>query len=112
MKVVDLVPPVVDQVAFDLYAIKRISDCSGCYVLTNAGGDIVYIGQAVSVLRRVADHFDSSKRVALTVYGRVSMVYWRPEDSTKLSGLERGWVEAVRLREGVLPPLNLVSAPC
>jgi len=29
----------------------------------------------------------------------------------KLDALERGWLEWVRLRDGDLPPLNLVSAP-
>jgi len=111
VKVSDIIPPVEHSAPFDLYALNRLSDCSGCYCLTNAGCDILYVGQAVSVRQRLIQHFNSVKRETLTVCGRVSVVWWRAEPSVSLSALERGWLESIRLREGDLPPLNRVSAP-
>ena len=48
----------------------------------------------------------------MTIYGRISQVWWRPEPTISLSALERGWLEdSIRLRDGELPPLNRVSGP-
>jgi len=111
VKVSEIIPPVEHSAPFELYALNRLSDCSGCYCLTNASGDILYAGQAVSVQQRVIQHFDSTKKDALTMYGRISQVWWRAEPPISLSALERGWLESIRLRDGQLPPLNRVSAP-
>lgn len=111
MKVGDLIPPVEHETPFELYALGRLSDCSGCYCLTNASGEILYAGQALSVQQRLIQHFDSTKRSALTTYGRISKVWWRAEPAVSLNALERGWLETIRLRDGKLPPLNRASAP-
>ena len=111
MKVSDIFPRVQQYTEFDLYSLNRIADCAGCYCLTNAGGEILYVGQAVSVRQRLVQHFDSEKREALTIHGRVSRAWWRPELPVKLDALERGWLEAIRLRDGQLPSLNRISAP-
>jgi predicted GIY-YIG superfamily endonuclease len=111
MKIADLRPAAEYSVAFDLYALNRIADCCGCYCLCTASGDILYVGQALSVRSRLVQHFDSEKRDALTAFGRVSRVYWRAAEASSLSALERGWQEWVRLADGELPPLNRVSAP-
>jgi excinuclease UvrABC nuclease subunit len=109
VKVSDIRPPVEQYAAFELYALDRIVDSSACYCLTNAEGDILYVGQALSVRQRLMQHFDSEKRTALTVNGRASLAWWRAESAVKLDALERGWIEAVRLRDGQLPPLNRIS---
>jgi hypothetical protein len=111
VNIADLVPPAEQRVDFDLYFLNRIVDCTACYCLTNAAGDIIYVGQARSVMRRLCQHFDSEKRSALTGYGRVSRVWWRPVPLANLNALERGWLEAIRLRDGCLPPLNRTGAP-
>jgi predicted GIY-YIG superfamily endonuclease len=111
MRVAELTPPVQFDASFDLYALNRMADCSGCYCLTNASGDILYAGQAASVKRRVVEHFNGPKKQALTVFGRISRVWWRPESLRKLNALERGWLESIRLQDGELPPLNQSSAP-
>ena len=111
MRLADLVPAAQHHALFEMYTLNRVADCSGCYCLTNADGDILYVGQAASVQRRLLQHFDSSKRNELTLYGRVSRAAWRAEDAVRLSALERGWLEMIRLRDGTLPPLNRVSAP-
>ncbi len=111
MKITDVFPAPDQQTAFELYSLSRMTDCKGCYCLTNAGGDILYIGQSISIRQRLIQHFDSEKRAVLTIHGRVSRVWWRTELPSKLDALERGWLETVRLRDGRLPPLNKISAP-
>lgn len=111
MNVSEIFPPAVSRSAFELYSLNRITDCSGCYCLTNAVGEILYIGQARSIASRLLQHFDSSKRTVATPQGRVSIAWWREEQLEKLNALERGWIESVRLRDGVMPPLNRVGAP-
>jgi hypothetical protein len=109
VKISEIMPTVREQVAFELYPLNRISDCAGCYCLINAAGDILYVGQALSVRQRLIQHFDSDKRTILTTHGRVSRACWRPEEPVKLDALERGWIESVRLRDGQLPPLNRIG---
>jgi GIY-YIG catalytic domain len=109
VKISDMIPPVRQQATFDLYSLNRIADCAGCYCLINAGGDVLYVGQALSVRQRLIQHFDSDKRTALTAHGRVSRACWRAEEPIKLDALERGWIEAIRLRDGQLPPLNRIG---
>ena len=111
MKVETLKPAVEGRVAFDLYYLLRMRDCAGCYCLTNAAGDVLYVGQALSIQRRLVQHFDSSKRLAQTAYGRVSLVWWREDTAIRLDALERGWLEAIRLADGELPVLNSLSGP-
>ena len=111
MKIIDILPPTEQHTSFDLYSLNRIADCAGCYCLTNAGGDILYVGQAASVRQRLIQHFNSVKRAALTPHGRVSYAWWRGELLIKLDALERGWIEAIRLHDGHIPPLNRISGP-
>lgn len=111
MKISEIIPPVEHNAPFELYALKRLIDCSGCYCLTNASGDILYAGQATSVQQRVIQHFDSKKKHSFTIHGRISRVWWRAEPAISLNALERGWLEAIRLRDGELPPFNRTSAP-
>lgn len=111
MKVSEIAPRVEHSASFELYALNRLTDCSGCYCLTNASGDILYAGQALSLKQRLIQHFNSNKKETLTNYGRISLVWWRPESAVSLNALERGWLEWILLRDGTLPPLNRVTGP-
>ena len=111
MNIAEINPPTEHNTLFELYYLNRMIDCSGCYCLTNASGDILYAGQAMSVQQRAIQHFNSNKKEALTNYGRISQVWWRYEPAISISALERGWLESIRLRDGNLPPLNRVSGP-
>lgn len=111
MNIRSLKPVPKDSVGFDLYALARTPEIPACYCLTNASGEILYVGQAASLRQRVVQHFSSEKREAKTSNGRVSLVWWLHTEVLGLSRLERGWMESVRLIDGQLPPLNRVSAP-
>ncbi|TAG44355.1 MAG: hypothetical protein EAZ30_17275 [Betaproteobacteria bacterium] len=111
MNVADLRPKPPHQVDFSLYSASRTPEYSGCYCLTNASGDILYIGQAASIRQRLSQHFDSDKRSANTIHGRISVAWWCEFNEAGISALERGWIESARLCDGNLPPLNRIGAP-
>ncbi len=98
MNVGELIPAVQHRLAFELSVLRRLRDASGCYCLTNASGTVLYVGQAVSVRRRLVQHFARPKRRQLTSQGRISQVAWRPAEPLHLDRLERGWIAAVTLR--------------
>lgn len=111
MNVRSLKPEPKASVSFELYSLARVPAVAACYCLTNASGEVLYVGQAVSLRQRLVQHFDSEKRHAVTPNGRVSLAWWHEADEIVLSRLERGWIESARLADGHLPPLNKISAP-
>ena len=80
--------------------------------MTNASQDIIYLGQAVSLRSRVAQHLDAGKHRELTLLGRASLVsVIEIGDPLRLSAHERGWLNQCELCDGCLPPLNKIHAP-
>lgn len=78
-------------------------------MLTNAGGDILYIGQAVSLKSRLLQHLDGGRHREITALGTASFVSILVlEDSNRLNAYERGWINQCELVDGSLPPLNKV----
>lgn len=107
-----LVPAPTFIGAFDYHTAGRLPDRPGCYVLTNAGSDIIYLGQAVSIRNRVLQHLDAGRHRDITPYGRASLLsVLEIEDLIRLSAHERGWLNQCLLCDGALPPLNKVEAP-
>ena len=49
MKVVSLIPSPTFISAFDYPTAASLPETPGCYVLTNASSDIIYLGQAVNL---------------------------------------------------------------
>lgn len=93
--------------AFDFATAKHLAEESGCYVLTNAADEVIYIGQAVSLRSRVLQHLTNGRQRELTVLGRASLlsVLYIKKPMT-LNAHERGWLNQVALADGVFPPLN------
>ena len=112
MKVSELVPQPTFAGAFDYPTAATLPETPGCYVLSNASADIIYLGQAVSLRSRVRQHLDAGRHRELTVYGRASLlsIFW-VDESFALSAHERGWLNQCVLCDGVLPPLNKIDAP-
>ena len=111
MRVKELFPLANEHLPFEFWAIERLPPTAGCYCLTNASMEVLYVGQAKSLRRRLREHFFANKRTLLTRFGRVSQVYWKRALLAELNPLERGWIETIRLIDGGLPPLNSIGAP-
>jgi hypothetical protein len=112
LKASALIPSPTFVGAFDYPTAAWLPNGPGCYVLTNAGLDIVYLGQAISLKSRVLQHLEGGKHRELTPYGRASLLsILEIEDPLRLSPHERGWLNQCLLADGALPPLNKVEAP-
>ncbi len=98
--------------AFEFRVLRALPDKTGCYVLSTASGEILYIGQARSLKSRLLQHWEAGRHNLQTIYGRISRVsiIVVPEPAT-LNSYERGWINQCRLADGTLPALNKVSAP-
>jgi hypothetical protein len=88
---------------------RYIPKLSGCYVLTNIEGHILYIGQSVDLCQRFNEHLDSIVKVRPTPEGRTALFYWRL--ASDIDALERGWLNAHRVAEARLPYLNTNDSP-
>ena len=41
--------------------LKELPDKPGVYIMRNSDGDIIYVGKAISLKRRVRQYFDNNK---------------------------------------------------
>ena len=88
---------------------KFVPAVAGCYVLTTAGGTILYIGLTSDLRRRMGEHLDSPTKTAATSEGRAALFYWL--ETPRMEFLERGWMIAHNHVEGRLPLLNKIFSP-
>lgn len=109
MKIGALSPPVVACESFRKSRERFIPDQPGCYVLATFDGDVLYIGLARNLRRRVAQHLDNPAKTASTLKGRAVIVHWRFADN--LEQLERTWLAIHEQHEAKLPLLNKVHSP-
>ena len=109
MKLEKLIPPVAGSEAFRKSRERFIPDEAGCYVLTTFDGEVLYIGLARNLRRRVAQHLDNPAKTAPTPKGRAVIVHWRFADN--LEQLERTWFAIHEQYEAKLPILNKVHSP-
>lgn len=112
MKALSLIPSPTFIGAFDYPTARSLPKTPGCYVLTNASSDIIYIGQAVNLRSRVLQHLDAARHRELTPLGRASLLSALClEVPLRLNAHERGWLNQCELADGNLPPLNKKHGP-
>lgn len=109
MKASALVPPVEGCEPFRLDVTRHVPAGSGCYVIATVQDHILYIGLAKSVKARFCQHLENPIKVEPTSQGRAVKFFWRVSD--ELEKLERTWLNAHRVAEGVLPILNVNDSP-
>ncbi len=104
--------PQQNRVSFQRDSYHRVSQQSGCYVLTNSDEDILYIGQSVNIYQRFMQHLDDPKKTCATSKGRAFWFYWLEWDKVHLNALERGWIHSYEmLNNGELPIMNSQNPP-
>ncbi len=111
MNIDELTPAPQDKSKFQLSHYYKIPQESGCYVLTNYEGDILYIGQSVDICRRFEEHLDDPKKTGVTPKGCAFWFYWLEWDKAKLNSLERGWLNTYSATMGELPIMNSQNPP-
>lgn len=88
---------------------KFVPDRPGCYVLTTFEGEVLYIGLAVDVRRRMGEHLDTPAKRAPTLKGKAVTFRWC--ERTDLERVERTWMNIHIQHEGALPILNGAYSP-
>ena len=112
MKITALTPTPGTPAPFEYRTVRAIGVYPGCYVLTNASGVILYIGQAACIRSRLVQHLDAGRHREMTARGTASFVsILTLEDPIQLNAYERGWINQCELADGFLPPLNKVRGP-
>jgi excinuclease UvrABC nuclease subunit len=112
VKISALMPQAGSSFPFEFRHLRGMPDAPGCYALAIARNDILYIGQATSLQRRLIQHWDAGRHKLATSYGRISKVsVIEIPDAGTLNAFERGWINQCELFDGAMPPLNKVGAP-
>ncbi|NUO18056.1 GIY-YIG nuclease family protein [bacterium] len=111
MNVSALNPQPVDRLRFKHFDLMLVPTDSGCYVLTNFEGLILYIGMATSLKGRFLSHLESTEKTSPTVYGLATWFWYLRYDKGNLPKLERTWLNEHLSLHGCLPVLNRVSSP-
>lgn len=108
MKIEKLDDTPTERVAFKLRSARKVPNVSGCYILTSAYRDILYIGRAVNIHRRLLGHLDNKLKTNPTSCPPPRYFYYLSTD--EIEKLEDKWLRIYQAKEGLLPPLNKIQA--
>jgi hypothetical protein len=109
MNISNLVPPPSHSEPFKRTSERFVPDKPGCYVLATFLGEVIYLGLAENLRRRLNEHLDSPQKTGLTDRGRAVLFHWF--ETTDTNKVERTWLNIHLQLEGVLPPLNKMYSP-
>lgn len=102
-------PPDSPRVRFDFMRLGALPGSPGCYCLATHAGEILYIGKAKNIRRRIGEHLQDEEKTGKTSRGVAFWVYHRRVDAPHdLGKLERGWMNEHEIKEGIKPPLNKI----
>lgn len=104
-----LVPTPLKKESFHPSREKYIPERSGCYALTTFDGNVLYVGLAKNLRRRMHDHLDDPMKTNATSVGRAILFYWI--ESADINKVERTWLNIHASQEGVYPILNKIYSP-
>jgi hypothetical protein len=88
---------------------RFVPETRGCYVLTTFSREVLYVGLAENLRRRLNDHLDNSIKVGETKLGRAVLFHWIASNDT--NKIERTWMNTQLVNEGTLPILNKIYSP-
>jgi hypothetical protein len=109
MRVEALIPQPTQVETFKRARERFIPERSGCYALTTFRREVLYVGLAKNLRRRMNNHLDSETKRAVTALGRASLFFWI--ESAEIERIERTWMNIHIQQEGGLPLLNSVYSP-
>jgi hypothetical protein len=105
----ELVPLPAARRPFRLDHQKFVPRRSGCYVLSTFLNEVLYVGLAIDLRRRMGEHLDNPGKTAETALGRAIWFSWfETEEREKV---ERTWMNIHLSKEGRLPVLNGAYSP-
>jgi hypothetical protein len=109
MKIAQLLPMPKQFETFRRDRLRYIPQVGGCYALTTFSHDVLYVGLAIDLQRRMSEHLDTPLKRAPTRHGRAIFFFWL--QTADLNRVERTWMNTYLQAEGRLPPLNKMYSP-
>jgi len=84
----------------------------GTYALCNFHDEVLYVGLANDLNRRIKEHLDSKEKTSVTAKGKAFWFYYLVlGNEREIFRTERGWLNQAELTEGDLPILNKIRSP-
>jgi excinuclease UvrABC nuclease subunit len=111
MNVLELKPTPKKKFKFSLSYAKYLPNTSGCYVLTNFLGEIMYLGLTINLSQRFIQHRNTSEKCEPTIVGRAHWFYFLTAVEVEINAIERAWQNQYSSTHGVLPFFNKISSP-
>jgi hypothetical protein len=111
VKVSELSPIPAERLLFKLSSLKIVPAAPGCYVLATFDGEILYVGQSVSLNQRFRSHMDNLEKTSLTPRGKAFWFHFLSDESGNLDKLERTWLNEYLTMHAEFPILNKVDSP-
>jgi predicted GIY-YIG superfamily endonuclease len=109
MTIGELVPQPTNCESFLRSRNRFVPETSGCYVLTTFLTEILYLGLATNLRKRMIDHLDSPEKTSPTEKGRAVLFHW--VETKDINTVERTWMNIHIQHEGKLPLLNKAYSP-
>lgn len=111
MLALELNPAPKCRLKFSYAQIDWVPKASGGYSLVAFENQILYIGQAVNIRRRIEDHLGNEEKREKTPYGKIFWLSYFLCSEMELNEIENGWANQYKLKHGELPFFNKVSPP-
>ena len=109
MKAVDLHEGIREYLPFQPKDSWRVPQSPGCYLLTNAYHEVVYIGQTNDLRRRMSEHLDDIRITGLTPIGRATWFYYQILTGVDLKDAEDRLFMKYSTAVGGRPTLNRIG---
>lgn len=87
----------------------RVPEMAGCYLITNAYHEILYIGQTDNLHRRMKEHLKDSRVVRPTTIGRATWFYFVKIIGSSPKDAEDRLLFNYVAKNGHLPVLNRIG---
>jgi hypothetical protein len=97
MKIAELSPRPMEKEPFRRNSMHFVTEDAGCYALAIFNEDILYVGLAKNLRRRMGQHLDSPEKVNATDHGRAIWFFWLMCDD--LNKVERTWMKPLSYRD-------------
>ena len=110
MKFSMLHPSCPYKVKFSRYDLRKVRLGTGCYVLASYEEEVLYVGQG-NVHDRMEVHLGDPEKTAETKKGKAFWFCYLFADSSRLNGIEGGWIRQYEDENGMRPLLNKQPAP-
>ena len=109
MKPSDLSSGIRVFVPFQLKDAYRVPQSAGCYLITNAYHQILYIGQTEDLRRRMTEHLSDIRMTTPTTIGRATWYYYQKITDSRLKDAEDRLLMTYKINVGRRPPLNRIG---